>query len=289
MKRILFLALAFCLLCALYTPAFAASSLPGDTNTSINAQYSSTTVTPTEYSVDIQWGSLEFTYKSGDVTTWDPENLCYVVTKGVGEWSCASGADTVTITNHSNAPIQATISYFADTQNPVSGSIHNGNFTLPSAEGKGINDTSLVGSATLVLSNTNIPAGLTDGVSNLKIGALTVIIGQSGSSGSQGSDTPKKAGQMGKTGAEVDVYLLETGVYQMTLENVQSFYYFDSDLAKLDGSDLPADGKYWFDDDGKILENPTGSNIMQLRFDEVGTYVITFDLTEMTYEFDQIA
>ena len=63
------------------------------------------------YYVDVAWGSFENTYKTNDVKVWNPETLKYEIKAGTPEWTSARGANTVSVTNHSNTDITAVISY----------------------------------------------------------------------------------------------------------------------------------------------------------------------------------
>lgn len=57
----------------------------------------------TVYSVDVSWGSMEFTYTDGAVSkTWNPSTHQYTESVGEGSWSNQDGANKVTVTNRSN-------------------------------------------------------------------------------------------------------------------------------------------------------------------------------------------
>lgn len=62
----------------------------------------------TIHSFDINWGSMNFTYTANG--EWDPSTHTF---KNVtsGEWSHQSGANKISIVNHSNTSITATFSY----------------------------------------------------------------------------------------------------------------------------------------------------------------------------------
>ena len=65
---------------------------------------------PTVYSVDVSWGSMEFTYTDGAVSkTWDPSTHQYTESVGEGSWSNQDGANKVTVTNRSNKALTATV------------------------------------------------------------------------------------------------------------------------------------------------------------------------------------
>ena len=78
MKQIFTLALTFLLIFSLVTvTAFAADATITEAGKSatkaVKASYRSGAGGSTVYSVDITWGSMEFTYSEGPSPTWDPE------------------------------------------------------------------------------------------------------------------------------------------------------------------------------------------------------------------------
>lgn len=107
---ILALALVFSLAAI---PAFAATidagtgSASQDVKATYNAGDSGTIV----YSVNITWDAMDFAYNDG---AWDPESHTY-------DASWASDSNTVTVTNHSNAAINAKLTYKAESN--YSGSV----------------------------------------------------------------------------------------------------------------------------------------------------------------------
>ena len=66
----------------------------------------------TVYYVDVVWGDMEFDYNAGTVIkTWNPLKHSYEesILTPENAWSCASGANKVTLTNRSNKAIIATV------------------------------------------------------------------------------------------------------------------------------------------------------------------------------------
>ena len=116
MKKLGVVLLTLALLCALPVTAFAATGLNTTTNNTDSAVVKGTYVaggtSAIVYSVDITWGSMEFTYTDASEGTWDPTNHSYT-DSAEATWTCADGANEITVTNHSNAPISATLSYQA--------------------------------------------------------------------------------------------------------------------------------------------------------------------------------
>lgn len=107
MKKIFALILTLALIFSLAAvPAYAATinSLTGNAGTIVKATYNSGTSDKKVYSVDITWGNMNFSYTSG---AWDPDTHTYK-----GTWDQNENDDhTVTVTNHSNAPITANLTY----------------------------------------------------------------------------------------------------------------------------------------------------------------------------------
>lgn len=74
---------------------------------------------PSVFSVDIEWGSMEFTYSSGD---WNPETHSY----GNQKWNCDDGSNRVTVTNNGTEDISAKFSYAkASGYEHISGLLYN--------------------------------------------------------------------------------------------------------------------------------------------------------------------
>ena len=101
-----------------------------NTSQTVTGTYNAEITEKTVYSVDIAWGSMEFTYEvPADV--WDGENHKYV-SGGDAKWSYASGANAVTVTNSSNAAMDVAVTANVTADN-VTATVTNGSFTLGSA------------------------------------------------------------------------------------------------------------------------------------------------------------
>lgn len=96
--------------------------------------------TDTVYSVDVNWGSLEYTYSSGVTKSWDPTTLKYKETSGTSSWTCQEGADQITVTNNSNADITASLAY-AGTESNITGTFSKSKIGLKSAEGTNVGES----------------------------------------------------------------------------------------------------------------------------------------------------
>lgn len=73
------------------------------------------------YSVDITWGKMDFNYSTNDSQQWNPNTHNYDMTHGTPTWTCSDNADLITISNHSNSPVTATLSYSSKNGTAVKG------------------------------------------------------------------------------------------------------------------------------------------------------------------------
>ncbi len=116
MKKMLSLILSLALILSLSVPAMAAEGVgKGDQSAEVKARYVNAIDTPEVYSVDITWGSMEFTYTISGQQTWNPEDHTYSgeVTGGWTQNDPTNGegvaANVINVVNHSNVPV--TIGY----------------------------------------------------------------------------------------------------------------------------------------------------------------------------------
>ena len=161
MKKFVSIFLTLALFLAMNTTAFAATieSSPDSQDIDVNAKYVGGVSVPTRYSVDLTWGAMEFTYTVSGTKTWDPETHTYT-TSTQPVWT-ASG-NTITVTNHSNTDITASFAFSALTAyNTVTGSFSSASLTLPTAEGKAVNDAVLTGQTSFTLGGT-LASDITD-------------------------------------------------------------------------------------------------------------------------------
>lgn len=174
MKKLLTAALALALSLSLCVPAFAAESTVsengGTQNIDVRAKYTDNVDSPTVYHVDIAWGAMEFTYTVSGTKTWNPENHDYTITVTDG-WT--ANGNEITVTNHSNTAVRADFTYEAHNgHNTVTGKFSQNSLTLPTAEGKTVNDAVLAGKTVLTLGGI-----LADTTTNLvEVGTVTVAI-----------------------------------------------------------------------------------------------------------------
>jgi hypothetical protein len=174
MKKFFALALALVLTLALSVTCFAANATglkPSETATGdVKATYAATANDTTAvYSVDVEFGGMSFTYTDA-AKTWNPENHQYELQGGAtGAWTCATDANKITVTNHSNAAVTAALTYTAEnTYNTVTGSFDKATLNLGSAAE---NNAAVSASAYLTLAGT-----LASGTTAQKVGTITVTI-----------------------------------------------------------------------------------------------------------------
>lgn len=132
--------------------AFAATeSVPGSKEIDVKAKYTGSTTAPEVYSVDLSWGSMEFTYKADGKKTWNPTDHKY--TTSITDSWVASGND-ITVTNHSNTGITADFAFNAEeAYKTVTGNFDKSTISLATAEGT-TSDKAPKGSVALNLGGT---------------------------------------------------------------------------------------------------------------------------------------
>lgn len=126
----------------------------------------------TVYSVDIDWGDMEFTYTAA-AGVWDPTTHTITGADG-GTWKVNNeGGNKITVTNHSNTAVTATFSYAAASgYDSISGSFDKTSLDLATAVGTEVSNAPK-DSAALSLSGplaSSTPASTT-------IGTITVTLG----------------------------------------------------------------------------------------------------------------
>lgn len=168
MKKIVSALLALTLVSAASVTASALTVSPlEDTDIDVNAKYVDGATTPNVYSVDIEWGAMQFTYTESGTNVWNASTHEYTLDSNTS-WS-ESGND-VKVTNHSNDTVDVEFTYaslneFAD----VTGSFDVESDSLDAGEVDGYATADSV-TTKLTLSGT-IDSSETEFV---KVGAITV-------------------------------------------------------------------------------------------------------------------
>lgn len=180
MKKVISIMMSVLIISAMCISAYAVSPITskgGTDSATVSGLYKSGSSADTVYDIDITWGSLEFTYTGAGKGTWNPGTHTYSG-GAAATWSCDTEADKITVVNHSNAAVNATLSYAAKTGYTAitgsftesSGTANDGVLALPTAVGTTVNNAPAA-TARLVLSG-----ALAKGVSNQTIGTVTVSL-----------------------------------------------------------------------------------------------------------------
>lgn len=106
-----------------------------DTN-DVKATYSTDDKADTVYSVAIAWGDMQYKYTVSTEGTWNPSTHKFDGASETGNWSCDTGANQVTVTNHSNAAVNANFSYVSEEgYDGITGTFDKNTQNLATAEG----------------------------------------------------------------------------------------------------------------------------------------------------------
>lgn len=279
MKKIIATALVFALSMGSTVFASEAGPTPENNTADIKATYNADEPEPaTVYSVDVAWGSLEYTYSSGTTRSWNPETLKFEETEGTPEWSCATEADTITVTNHSNAGIKASFTYEETNSSGISGSFSQAAVVLGAAQEDTARDAAPSGQTTLSLNG-----DLTDTTAVKKeIGQVTVEI-----DGNNSIDATL-AYQNGTPPESIKLYSTEQeGVYTFTYKAVAQVgikitFYIDNVSYSMLAQDTSNLSYY---ERGPLDKRGASSYI---KF-PIGTYKITFDINNMIWSSETIS
>ena len=175
MKKMCVILLILSLLSLASATCFAAdpiTSIGGNASADVKGTYVAGDSSAKVYSVDITWGSMEFTYTGASGGTWNPATHEYGG-GGRGNWSCMGDANKITVTNHSNAAVKAQFSYASEsTYNGINGTFSNDTLDLNTAVGTEVSNAPS-GSVTLSLTG-DLPSNTS---ANTKIGTVTVTLG----------------------------------------------------------------------------------------------------------------
>ena len=130
MKKLCTLFLAIIMIATLALPVFAEESVDangGSANVNVNGVVQYTGSSETQIiSVDVAWENMTFTYVEGVHFGWNPENHEYA---GAYEGYWENDRADITVTNHSNTEVNATLS-FESGVDTVSGAFTEGSGTM---------------------------------------------------------------------------------------------------------------------------------------------------------------
>ena len=183
MKKTLSIILALVMALSLSVTAFAATNDgTSGTDITVNGTYVPGTTGAEQISVDIVWDAMDFTYTGASQGTWNPATHAYDGATA-GGWS--DNTPGITVKNHSNVAVNATLGFKADVAGVV------GTFT----EASGTENDSVLELATAVGTEAaNAPTATANfGISGAAIdadktlGTITVTIAKTGSA--EGGET----------------------------------------------------------------------------------------------------
>ena len=115
----------------------------GKYNIEISGTYTPGAVADEIISVDVAWEAMDFTYTGASQGTWNPANHTY---EGATEGGWSNNTPAITVTNHSNVAVNATLSFTANvtgvvgTFTEVSGTENDNILELATAEGTAVAD-----------------------------------------------------------------------------------------------------------------------------------------------------
>ena len=140
-KNVFSIMLCLVLLLSMSTTAYATETITGGTSATVTGTIESLEEAATVYSVDIQWGSLEFTYEV-PAQVWDTETHTYKSPDdATPQWVCKTDEDETTVdanevrvVNRSNAGIDVTVTTDMGESGITATVSDEGKFTLASAD-----------------------------------------------------------------------------------------------------------------------------------------------------------
>lgn len=141
----------------------------GSKEIEVTAKSTSTVSTPIVYSVDIDWGNMNFTYTRHNTNKWNAGNHSYSLVSD-GAWDNPTA--NITVTNHSNVAVQVKMMYTAQGNTGVKGTLTNATAELAAGEVGNYSSADSV-TATLTVSGTPNSTVASDGV---KVGTIKVTI-----------------------------------------------------------------------------------------------------------------
>ena len=172
MKKTLSIILALVLALSLSVTAFAATNDGSSpTDITVNGTYTPGTAADEKISVDIAWEAMDFTYTAESQGTWNPATHTYEG-QAAGGWS--DNTPAITVTNHSNVAVNATLGFTADVTGVVgtfaeaSGTENDNILNLATAEGTEVEN------APTATANFGISGAAID--ADQKLGTITVSI-----------------------------------------------------------------------------------------------------------------
>lgn len=173
-------ALSFSMASAALAGTDTVTSVPDTKTATVTGTYQAGSAADTVYKVDIEWGSMAFVYTDGAQGSWDPVTHTYGAA-AAGSWQPEDtlNGGKITVTNHSNAAIQAELAFdpatayqgtISGTFTENSGTADDGTLSLATAVGTAVE------SAPSETAKLGLNGALTAGTSAATIGEVTVQI-----------------------------------------------------------------------------------------------------------------
>lgn len=150
----------------------------GKYNIEISGTYTPGAAADEIISADIAWDAMDFTYTGASQGTWNPANHTY---EGATEGGWSNNTPAITVTNHSNVAVNATLGFTANVTGVVgtfteaSGTENDNILNLATAEG------TEVANAPTATANFGISGAAID--ADKTLGTITVTIAKAGSAG----------------------------------------------------------------------------------------------------------
>ena len=144
MKKLFAALLAGAMLASLSVTAFAETNNgTQDTEITVNGKYTPGATTGEIISADIAWEAMDFTYTGASQGTWNPVTHAY---EGAIDGGWSDNTPAITVTNHSNVAVNATLGFTANVTGVVgtfteaSGTENDNILELATAEGTAVAD-----------------------------------------------------------------------------------------------------------------------------------------------------
>ena len=208
----------------------------GKYNIEISGTYTPGAAADEIISADIAWDAMDFTYTGASQGTWNPANHTY---EGATEGGWSNNTPAITVTNHSNVAVNATLGFTANVTGVVgtfteaSGTENDNILNLATAEG------TEVANAPTATANFGISGAAID--ADKTLGTITVAIAKAGSAG--GGETATVV----TTFAELQAAVNNGGTVKLggdiTLEDYLNIYAASPLLLDLNGHTITGTNK----------------------------------------------
>ncbi len=178
MKKLFAIIISVAMLATMSVTAFAAdgngsvNTAGGSQNIDITANFNQGVEQAAVYKVDVEWGSMEFTYTEPSAGVWNPETHQYEGKVYQGFWSHEADSNKITVTNHSNAEV--TVNFAVELPSGIYGNFTNvDNETITSLSLASAEYTAVTEAPTAVAY-----FNVTGGMINIpgKLGTITITI-----------------------------------------------------------------------------------------------------------------